>query len=147
MGSDKKLAKYIKMLEATKYGEYGPGTADWKKRKKGVFKLGELGDIRAIEPLLQYAKSSQNIVILDAIVKIGLYNKENLKVAKEALIKLTHEGPALRAKIGHYRRTIKGNKMPPAASVWLNYIELALRRLQQGKYLYDKSIIKEKLKE
>jgi len=147
MVSDKKLAKYINMLKATKYGDYGPGAADWKKRKKGAYKLGELGDIRAIEPLLQYAKNSQNIIVLDALVKIGLFRNENLRTVKDALIKLLNEGPALRAQIGHYRKTYKGNIAPPDESIWLNYIKLALGSLEQGKCLYEKSLIKEKLKE
>jgi len=84
---------------------------------------------------------------LDAIVKIGLFRNENLRAAKDALIKLLNEGPALRAQIGHYRKTYRGNSAPPSASIWLNYIKLALRSLEQGKCLYEKTIIKEKLKE
>ncbi len=147
MASDKKLIKYIRMLKATTYGTYGPGAAYWKKRKKGAYKLGELGDIRALPPLLEYANNSQNIIVLDAIVKIGLFRKENLQAAKDALFKLLNEGPALKAKIGHYRRTYKGNIAPPSASIWRNYIELALGKLQEGKHLYDKNFIKTKLKE
>jgi len=147
MTSNKKLIKYIKMLKATRYGPYGPGAADWKKRKKGAYKLGELGDIRALPPLLEYASSSQNIIVLDAIIKIGLFKKDNLQAARDALFKLLNEGPALRAKIGHYRRTYKGNIAPPPESIWRNYIELSLRKLQERKPLYDKNFIKKKLKE
>lgn len=39
MVSDKKLIKYIKMLQATKYGYYGPGEPDWKKERKEPINL------------------------------------------------------------------------------------------------------------
>jgi len=37
--SDKTLVKYIKMLKATKYGDYGPGAADWKKERREPINL------------------------------------------------------------------------------------------------------------
>jgi len=145
MVSDKVLAKHIKMLQAMKPGQWGP-TADYQIRKKTAYKLGKLGDVRAIEHLVEHACNA-NLLALDAIVKIGLLSAENLEKAREALHKLRNSGPALKAKMGHYATTIRGNRPIPDAAVWLNYINSASKSLSEGRNLFTKQTAKKIIKE
>ena len=145
MVSDKALVKHIKKLQAMKPGQWGL-TGDWHVRKKAAYKLGELGDVRAIEHLVEHACNA-NVLALDAIVKIGLLSADNLEIARNALHKLRTSGAALRAQMGHYRTTVQGNRPIPNEAVWLNTINSASQSLTQGRPLFTKQTAKKIIKE
>lgn len=102
-GESDKVLKYIRMLDA----QFSDGRADWKKREEAAKKLGELGDKRAVKPLLEYAKRSHNPAAVEALGSIG--GEEAAHALKELYW------------IDQYHK----NNRP-----WLTYIEQALIKLE-----------------